>query len=146
MYTLIIAHLSWRSIGLDASYAFNVVKSIDKEVSVLKTCLLSLHSISQPLGCTERIEGDSLPCNSQTEAIAIADPHNVSVEYVTGQNLEKLLDFNNGGVSKHLGQIADSMYEWEGPVAERLGLTRADIAAIKTKYPGELHLQTYIIV
>ena len=53
-----------------------------------------------------------------------------------------MIDFRNGGVSKHLGQIADTMYEWEGPVAEQLGLTQADIAAIKAKNPGELKLQT----
>jgi hypothetical protein len=52
------------------------------------------------------------------------------------------LDFENDGVSKHLGQIADAMYEWEGPIAEQLGLTKADVAAIKTKHPGELKLQT----
>ena len=28
------------------------------------------------------------------------------------------MDFENGGVSKHLGLIADSMYEWEGCVAD----------------------------
>ena len=53
-----------------------------------------------------------------------------------------MLDSENGGVSKHLGQIADAMYEWEGPIAEQLELTRADIAAIKAKHPGELKLQT----
>ena len=58
------------------------------------------------------------------------------------QRLDLVLDFDNDGVSKHLGQIADSMYEWEGPVAEQLGLTPADVAAIKAKYPGELRLQT----
>ena len=52
------------------------------------------------------------------------------------------IDISHGGVSKHLGQIADAMHEWEGPIAEELGLTRADIAAIKTKYPNELKLQT----
>ena len=56
--------------------------------------------------------------------------------------LDQVLDFENGGVSKHLGQIANSMYEWEGPVAEQLGLTPAEIAAIKLKYPSELGLQT----
>ena len=57
------------------------------------------------------------------------------------QFLDQMLDFENDGVSKHLGEIADSMYEWEGPVAEQLDLTPADIAAIKTKYPDELRLQ-----
>lgn len=58
------------------------------------------------------------------------------------QNLDQILDCENGGVSKHLGQIADTMYEWEGPIAEQLRLTRADIAAIKEKHPRELKLQT----
>ena len=56
--------------------------------------------------------------------------------------LDQVLDSGNDGVSKHLGQIADSMYEWEGAVAEQLELTEADIAAIGTKRPDELRLQT----
>ena len=47
----------------------------------------------------------------------------------------------------HLGQIANSMYmyklyEWDGVIAEKLGLTRVDVAAIKMQYPGQLRLQT----
>ena len=38
------------------------------------------------------------------------------------------------------------MHEWEGPIAEALGLTPADVANIKAKHPMELKLQTYIIV
>ena len=57
-----------------------------------------------------------------------------------------MLDAEHGGVSKHLGQIADTMYEWEGPIAEQLELTRANVAAIKTKYPGELTLQTCVTI
>ena len=56
--------------------------------------------------------------------------------------LDQVLDFENGGDSKLLEQIADSMCEWEGPVAEQLDLTPADIAAIKAEYPGKLRLQT----
>ena len=52
------------------------------------------------------------------------------------------IDFSTSGVSLHLGLIADSMYEWEGSVAEQLNLTQSDIAAIKKKHPGDLHLQT----
>ena len=52
------------------------------------------------------------------------------------------MDSEYGGVPQHLGQIADSMYKWKGPIAEQLGLTPADVAAIKAKYPGELNLQT----
>ena len=55
--------------------------------------------------------------------------------------LNRPIDSENKGVPKHLGQIADSMYEWEGPVAEQLGLTRADVAAIKKKYPDEFNMQ-----
>ena len=61
---------------------------------------------------------------------------------VSSHSLDQELDFDNKGVSKHLGQIADSMYEWEGPVAEQLDLTPTDVAAIKMQYPGELRLQT----
>ena len=53
-----------------------------------------------------------------------------------------MVDFEHGGVSKHLGQIADVMYEWEGRIAEQLELTRADVAAINKKHPNKLELQT----
>ena len=59
--------------------------------------------------------------------------------------MDKVLDFEYNGVSKHLGRIADAMYEWEGPIAEQLKLTKVDIAAINKKYPGELKLQTYVM-
>ena len=52
--------------------------------------------------------------------------------------LNEVMDFRNSGVSK---QMADTMHEWEGPVAEQL---EADIAAIKIKHPGELKLQMYV--
>jgi hypothetical protein len=55
---------------------------------------------------------------------------------------DQVLDFNNGGISLHLGQIADKMREWEGSIAEQLRLTPADVEAIKTKYPRNLKLQT----
>ncbi len=53
-----------------------------------------------------------------------------------------MVDSELCGISKHLGQIADAMYEWEGPIAEQLELTRADVAAIKTEHPNKLRLQT----
>ena len=52
--------------------------------------------------------------------------------------LDLVLD--GDGVSKHLGQIADSMSEWEGRIADELGLKNADVAAIKNDYP-KLKLQ-----
>ena len=56
--------------------------------------------------------------------------------------LQQVLDSMNDGVSKHLGQIAEAMYEWEWPVAEELGLQTADIASIKCKHRTELKLQS----
>ena len=60
--------------------------------------------------------------------------------------LDLVLDFNEHGISRHLGLIADSMYEWEGPVADELGLTPADVAAIIVKHPHDLRLQTLVII
>ena len=59
-------------------------------------------------------------------------------------SLSRVIDSGNYGVPKHLGRIADSMDEWEGPVAEELNLTKADVAKIKLKYPIDLNLQTYV--
>ena len=44
--------------------------------------------------------------------------------------------------SRHLGQIAEVMCEWEGPIADELKLTECDAADIKTKYPQRLKLQS----
>ena len=66
----------------------------------------------------------------------------VIILWLTYYRLDQELDFETPSISLHLGQIADSMYEWEGPVAEQLGLTSAEIAAIKMEHPGKLELQT----
>ena len=58
------------------------------------------------------------------------------------EQLNQVIDFENNGVPLYLGQIADSMYEWEGAVAERLCLTQVDVAAIKLQHPTKLNLQT----
>jgi hypothetical protein len=42
----------------------------------------------------------------------------------------------------HLGKVADSMSEWEGPIADNLKLKPGDVANIKTAYPRKLNLQT----
>ena len=55
--------------------------------------------------------------------------------------LDKVLDADNRGVSKHLGQIANRMSGWEGRIAEELGLEPAEIAAIKLKHHDDLPLQ-----
>ena len=52
-----------------------------------------------------------------------------------------MLDSLNDGVSKHLGLIADEMTQWEGRIAEELGLTYAEVAVIKAAHPYRLDLQ-----
>ena len=56
--------------------------------------------------------------------------------------LDLVLDSDNNGVPKHLGEIADQMSEWEGPIAEWLDLTSSEIAGVKTEHPKKLRLQT----
>ena len=55
--------------------------------------------------------------------------------------LDQVIDSDHSGVPRHLGQIADTMYEWEGAVADSLGLHQADVAVIKEAYTGKLQLQ-----
>ena len=55
--------------------------------------------------------------------------------------LNQAIDSDHSGVPRHLGQIADTMYEWEGPVADSLGLHQTDVAEIKEAHPGKLKLQ-----
>ena len=43
---------------------------------------------------------------------------------------------------RELRLIADSMYEWEGRIAEGLELKKAEIEGIRTENPKELKLQT----
>ena len=57
-------------------------------------------------------------------------------------SLDKVIDSDTGGVLKHIGQIANSMAEWEGRIAEELELTEADIADIKMQYPSKLKQQS----
>ena len=56
--------------------------------------------------------------------------------------LDQVIDSMNAGVSKHLGQIAESMHEWKGRVADELGLSQADVAAIKCSHSTDLKLQS----
>ena len=54
---------------------------------------------------------------------------------------DQVLDHDSGGVPIHLGQIADTICEWEGRLAEGLGLTPAEVENIKYKYKDNLELQ-----
>ena len=73
-----------------------------------------------------------------------APTHPIAAIAVQPQGMDDVLDSRNDDVPKHLGQIADSMFEWEGPVANELGLTQADVANIKTKYPNQMNLQALV--
>ncbi len=64
---------------------------------------------------------------------------------ILDDELDKVIDSQHYGIHKHLGMIADSMVEWEGPIADELQLSPADIAMIKGKYPANLRLQRYIV-
>ena len=55
--------------------------------------------------------------------------------------MDLVIDAENGGVSKHLGRIADHINEWEGRIAEELDLSDAEITAITKKYPVALNMQ-----
>ena len=52
-----------------------------------------------------------------------------------------MLDDENNGVPKHLGEIADTMCEWEGKIAEQLCLMPAEVENIKCKCKDNLKLQ-----
>ena len=58
--------------------------------------------------------------------------------------LDNTIDFENGGVPTHLGAIAEAMDEWEGRVADVLGLRTVDVSVIKAKHKDSLTLQTYV--
>ena len=49
--------------------------------------------------------------------------------------------FNEQTKMEHLSMIAESMYEWEGRIAENLGLTVSDVFEIKRSHPNHLSLQ-----
>ena len=57
------------------------------------------------------------------------------------RRLTLVLDADKIVEYKHLGQIADSMNEWQGRIAEELGLASPDVENIKHKYPHDLNLQ-----
>ena len=56
-------------------------------------------------------------------------------------SLDQVLDVEHDGVPVNLGRIADRMDEWEGSVADNLGLTPADVTAIKVENPQQFVLQ-----
>ena len=69
---------------------------------------------------------------------------NIGEMVISQERYSMILDYENKGVPKHLGMIADFMYEWEGRIADELELTPVDVCDIKQKYPSQLNLQTYV--
>ena len=67
-----------------------------------------------------------------------------SQSQVVTVKLDDVVDSRNNDVPEHLGKIADSMYEWEGAVAENLKLTKADVTNITKKFPIEMNLQALV--
>ena len=57
------------------------------------------------------------------------------------QRLDQVLDHEHNGVPIHLGQIASTMCEWEGRIADGLYLTDVEVANIKYAYKDDLELQ-----
>ena len=53
--------------------------------------------------------------------------------------------FEDDGVLTHyqVGQISECMREWQGRIADELGLTPTDVDDIKMMHPFRLTLQTY---
>ena len=60
----------------------------------------------------------------------------INMTWIADKRLDQVLSDGS------LGKIADSMYEWDGPIADQLELSPADVAAIKMEHPGKLKLQT----
>ena len=46
-------------------------------------------------------------------------------------------------IPRHLGKMAESMTDWEGAIADHLGLSEPDRSGIRYMYPKQLELQRY---
>ena len=63
--------------------------------------------------------------------------------------VDKEIDFKNkqdiqgGTIPLHIGKIAAHMTDWEGTIADHLGLTDGERKDISGRYPQKLDLQRY---
>jgi hypothetical protein len=62
--------------------------------------------------------------------------------------LDREIDFEHRDdrgqlIPRHLGKIAESMTDWEGAIADHLGLSEADRSDIRDKNPRQPKLQRY---
>ena len=56
--------------------------------------------------------------------------------------LDREIDFEHRDergqlIPRHLGKMAESMTDWEGAIADHLGLSKPDRSEIRDKYPWE---------
>ena len=73
-----------------------------------------------------------------------------SIPEVNRWKCDREIDFENVDirgrtVPLHLGQIASDMTDWEGAIADNLGLTEADKADIMDRFHRKPSLQRYDI-
>ena len=71
-----------------------------------------------------------------------------SVPTINRWKLNEEIDFEHKNVTghvipEHLGGIADSMTDWEGAIADHLGLSVQDRNDIRQSHMGEPKLQRY---
>ena len=62
--------------------------------------------------------------------------------------LDREIDFGDARgqvIPQHLGRIAASMVDWEGAIADHLGLSEADRSDIRDKNPREPAQQRYVV-
>ena len=62
--------------------------------------------------------------------------------------LDREIDFEHRDergqlIPRHLGKMAESMTDWEGAIADHLGLSEPDRSDIRDKNPREPKLQRY---
>ena len=62
--------------------------------------------------------------------------------------LDREIDFEHRDergqlIPRHLGKMAESTTDWEGAIADHLGLSEPDRSDIRDKYPRQPELQRY---
>ena len=76
------------------------------------------------------------------QAHDLAQPFYDCIPQENRNKLDSKVDADHDGVQIHLGAISNAMDEWEGIVADSLGLTGVDVAIIKGRHRDNLSLQT----
>ena len=69
-----------------------------------------------------------------------------SVPNANRWKLDREIDFEHRDgrgqlIRRHLGKMSESMIDWEGAIADHLGLSEPDRSDIREKYPREPKLQ-----